>query len=205
MEIIFLALVTAFVLFRLFKVLGTMEEDEKNPSVDEFEEIMKEMHEDHEATNAIEIADAFEAQLAPQLRETFDEFRKIDNNFMAQPLFEKAKKAFEIIVIALNSHDLKTLKPLLSEKVYKAFSEEVKRRKKSGEKITIQILAHKGSEIQAAKLIKNTVAQVKFCFRTDQLIQSSARNSETIEIEDAWTFEKDLGNTNETIWKLIAT
>lgn len=205
MEIVFLALVTAFILFRLFKVLGSVDEDERDNGYNEFDEVINEiqkaqgMHD-----NTINIADAFEAQFPPELREQFDKFREIDSQFSAKSLFEKAKKAFEIILIALNNHDLKTLKPLLTDKVYKAFSQEIKRRKNENEKFDIEVLSHENSTIKSASIVRGSIARVTFLFKTDQKMRVGSSN-EISSIEDTWTFEKDLRDKNNPIWKLVAT
>lgn len=206
MEIVFLALITAFILFRLFKVLGTIDEDEQNQNFQEFDDLLNEIKKEEQAAeNEIHVADAFEAALPTEVRDQFDKFREIDPNFKAYALFEKSKKAFEIIVVALNSHDLKTLKPLLSDKVYKVFSEEIKKRKKQGIKSNIKILQHKDSAIESASFVKGSVARVTIRFNTEQSIEDSANHSEIVHIEDTWTFEKDLQNQKNPIWKLIAT
>lgn len=204
MEIVFLALVTAFILFRLFKVLGTIDEDEKDAQYSEFEEVMREIQKAQGMGDTIDIADAFEAQFPPEFRDQFDKFRKIDENFSAKSLFEKATKAFEIIVVALNNHDLKTLKPLLSDKVYKAFAQEVKRRKNDNEKLSIEILSHENSTIKSASIAQSSTARVVFLFKTDQKIHTGSSN-EIVSVEDTWVFEKNLKDKSNPVWKLVAT
>lgn len=198
MEIIFLIAITVFILFRLFKVLGTVDEDEANEELSDYK-IANEVDFDDE-DDEISIQDAFEANMMQSLREIFDQYREIDSNFRAKDFFDKAKMAFTIVVEAFNSNDAKTLKPLLSSKILKAFTDEIKKRKSNKQKEGVKVVRHYNSEIIDAKL-KGKVAQIKILFRTEQKFENEV---DLVQMEDTWVFERDLSK-KDPIWKLVST
>ena len=179
-------------------MLGTVDEDEANEELSDYK-IANEVDFDDE-NDEISVQDAFEANMMQNLRDMFDQYREIEPDFRAKDFFDKAKMAFTIIVEAFNANDAKALKPLLSAKILKAFSDEIKARKSSKHKEEVKVVRHYNSEIMDAKL-NGKIAQIKILFRTEQKFENEV---DLVQMEDTWVFERDLSK-KDPIWKLVST
>jgi predicted lipid-binding transport protein (Tim44 family) len=68
-----------------------------------------------------------------EIDKRFLQFKKLYSSFDATDFLQKAQKAFEIIFNAYSKGDIKTLKSLLSPRIFYAFSMAIEDRKKRGE------------------------------------------------------------------------
>jgi predicted lipid-binding transport protein (Tim44 family) len=71
--------------------------------------------------------------VASEIDKSFLQFKKLYPSFDAVDFLQKAQKAFEIIFHAYSKGDVKTLKSLLSPRIFYAFSMAIEDRKKRGE------------------------------------------------------------------------
>src|SRR6202012_2621269 len=113
-EILIAAMVAGVILFRLYTVLGRRTGHEPQPQ---------------DRINPVSSAANLRALPAdrpaePQARSLFD-IQLADPSFETGHFLSGARTAYEIILKAFASGDRASLKPLLSEEVYKAFDSEI--------------------------------------------------------------------------------
>lgn len=217
-DIIIFALIAAFVVSRLFKVLGDTKYDrEQSEETKKFyEEFKNDMQNDinskKQIIQQIDIASAYEASLDAKHRNVFEENRKYHPTFTADEFLEGAKSAFEMILKAFSSHDKEALKFLLSNDVYEDFAAEIDRREQAGQIHEVTLVALDKADIVSATLEKSVAnIEVKFSSEQINLIKDaktkellSGNPSKVVSIDDVWTFSKNI-KSKDNVWKVIAT
>lgn len=217
-DIIIFALLAAFIISRLFKVLGdTKYDNEESKETKKFhDEYKNDMGNDigakKEIMQQIDIASAYEASLSQENRNVFERIRKYKPTFTADEFIDGAKSAFEMVLKAFAEHDKESLKFLLSEDVYKDFESEIDRRIDAGQIHSVTLVALDSAEVLSAELENNIVIiVVKFVSeqihlikdaKTDDILSGNA--SKVQKIEDIWSFSKSL-KSKDNAWKLIGT
>ena len=214
-DIIFLVIVVAFILTRLYGVFGSHTE-EKNVRV-----VVKSVNKETEEQIMREISDALkETQAtAPKAASPADlaNMSEQDKLLAKIPAFDKqgfingANKVFELVLAAFNSGNMESVKELISKKILTAFNEVIAQRK--DEKLTSEVdfICFDKSEIKDVKILKNSV-KIAVEFITEQV--NLLRNAEGKVIEgdenfiqkitDVWTFERSL-NAQSNKWLLVST
>lgn len=214
-DIIFLVIVVAFILTRLYNVFGSHAE-EKNVRV-----VVKSVNKETEEQIMREISDALkETQAtAPKAASPADlENMSEQDKLLAKiPAFDKqgfingANKVFELVLAAFNSGNMESVKELISKKILTAFNEVIAQRK--DEKLTSEVdfICFDKSEIKDVRILKNSV-KIAVEFITEQV--NLLRNAEGKVIEgdenfiqkitDVWTFERSL-NAQSNKWLLVST
>lgn len=116
---------------------------------------------------------------------------QIEENFSEETFLIGARKAFEIIVSSYKENNIDLAKQLLSSKVLDSFREQIQTHNINYDSFQITELKASILNIEVAKKI----ARIKVLFESTQqnLIK---KKSETLNIQDIWTFEKTLGSTN---------
>jgi predicted lipid-binding transport protein (Tim44 family) len=212
LDIFIFAIIAGFILTRLFKTLGRVEEGEDNSTQAMIHRFKKRERETETSEYPdIEIASAFEASLPPTVRSIFDEARSINNAFNAEQFVMGAKRAFEIIVKAFTTNDKKTLKSLLSSSVFERFSKVIDQRIDSKELHENTIVRIKDAEILDANLNNNILSiTVKFTSEQINVVKDHLGNvlrgdgAKMGVVEDIWVFAKHL-KTNSKVWELVET
>lgn len=218
-DIIIFALLAAFVISRLFKVLGdtNYDHDVSKEKKKHYAEIRKTMQKEYqesrkEMIKEIDILSGVEAELDQSERDIFDEMRKIKPTFTADEFLEGAKSAFEMIINAFSHHDKKTLKALLGKDIYDTFSREIDRRKSGNQKHETTLVSIEGAKIESVKKEdQNIVINVEFKteqiniirdLKTDEII--GGNSSKVKKYADIWTFQKPI-KSRDNLWQLIET
>ncbi|MBS0186215.1 MAG: Tim44 domain-containing protein [Proteobacteria bacterium] len=216
-DILILALFAVFILFRLFTVLGSRTGTEKDP--------FQEPSPPEKDSNLKKKAKRFfskEAIIDVPFEQTekgvkggqriLESFKKKDSTFNVQEFLEGAQSAFETILKAFSNSDKKTLKSLLSSKVFSLFIKDIEAREEKHQ--TLQILIKDlNAEILNARLTSHTM-EIDVQFESEQTHTTTSPNSsiskppivsqEVFMCIDLWTFEKPL-NAQDPNWILIAT
>jgi predicted lipid-binding transport protein (Tim44 family) len=190
-EILFAAMVAGVILFRLYTVLGRRTGHEPQPQ-------------DRPAGAAPATAlrsPASERPTEPQARSLFD-IQLADPSFETGHFLKGARAAYEIILKAFAGADRASLKPLLSDEVYKAFDAEIAKR--SGAPAAETLAGITDAQIVHAALEGKT-AEITVSFRA-QFAQgaSSSGNYVQRDVTDIWTFARQIGASSPT-WALVAT
>lgn len=145
----------------------------------------------------------------------FEEIRKVDATFDPESFISGAKQAYEIIVTAFAEGNRKTLKDLLSEDVWEAFSQSISDREKRGEQVEQKFVGINKADILEAALNEG-MASVTVRFVSQLITATRDKAGELIagdpkkisDVTDVWTFHRDISTerarTNPN-WRLIST
>ena len=134
-----------------------------------------------------------------------------DHSFSAAQFLDGARAAYEMIVSGFAIGDKKSLKNLLSKEVYSGFATAIDDRKKQGMEMTTQFIGIDHADIVKAHMEKKkALLTVRFISelvsvvrdKSGEIVEGDA--TETQEITDIWTFERDLSSRDPN-WRLVAT
>lgn len=135
--------------------------------------------------------------------------REIDHNFQPAAFLAGAEKAFRMIVGAFASGDRALLRGLLSDDTYRAFDQAITARENAGQAQVSDIRGVNAVTLEGAEL-RSSVGSLTVKFVSDQVSLTRDRDGGVIagtdavtEINDVWTFERDLASSDPT-WRLVA-
>lgn len=219
LDILILAMIAAFIIFRLRGVLGRRTGHERRPSADPFG---RSSEAERSKDNVIALPEreagregttpspAEKRELTP-VEAGVNEIRAVDRGFDPESFVGGAKAAFEMIVTSFALGDLSSVKPFLSKEVYENFSEAVADRLKVKETLETTVVGFTSAQITDARLDgRNAVVTVKFV--TEQINATRDRDGKVvegdpekpIEVTDIWTFSRDT-RSRDPNWALIET
>jgi predicted lipid-binding transport protein (Tim44 family) len=208
-DLIVLMILSVFVLFKLYTVLGKKEEEgaygfDNQPTTNVVD--LKPIK-DEELEDEIEIR----TPLDKKIQEAIQELRKTDPSITRRRFLLGAEKAFEAIIEAFSKGDKPMLKELLSKEVYDNFVEDIKIRNKEGQVLERTIVSIGSSEIVDVKLDKAKLFfTVKFLSKQMNTVKNKAgdivknKSLHVEAMEDAWTFCKKLKSKSPN-WQLVET
>lgn len=137
--------------------------------------------------------------------------RQADASFAPDSFLEGAKGAFDMILGAYASGDVKALKSFLSPDVFDNFATAVRHREEAGEVLEETLVGIMSAEAVEAG-VEDRMASVTVKFVTEQV--SALRNAagdvidgnpqEVITVTDFWTFARDM-RSRDPNWTLVAT
>ena len=218
-DIIFFAMVAAFIAFRLRSVLGRRTGNERrrtNPiltggkkaEAQAGDNVVK-LPDRHPSTGAEEplFADIEDADL----KQGLTAIRLADPHFDLEGFLEGARAAFGMIIESFASGDKATLRPLLADAVYNSFAGAIDAREIAGEKLTTEIVTMRSAELAEAGM-DGPQSRLTVRFVADQVpaTRDAEENvvdgdaSEIAEVVDLWTFARDT-RTDDPNWQLIET
>ncbi len=217
LDIIFFAMIAAFILLRLRGVLGRRTGHERRPAnplarrrVEEDQDKVIRLP-DAEAEAKAAAADDFADVSDSALAAGFTQIKLADPGFARQDLLAGARAAFELIVGAYAAGDAKALRPLLADDVYDPFARAISDRMAAGHTLETVLVSVDGAEIIEAGMNGRT-AFVTVRFVSHQINVTRDRDGEIVdgdphdsaEVVDIWTFERDT-RSRDPNWKLVAT
>jgi predicted lipid-binding transport protein (Tim44 family) len=217
LDILFFAMVAAFIAFRLRGVLGRKTGHER-PRVDPISQRTARGTSDNvvpmperappppaseEPTVAGASDDAVRAGIAA--------IRRADPSFEPDHFLQGARAAFGMIVEAYARGDKAALRPLLADEVYAQFAGAIDAREQAGHVLTTELVATRSAELTAAAMQGSRV-RVTVRFTSEQInvtrdaagnpVEGDPRQIETI--IDIWTFERDT-RSRDPNWQLVET
>ncbi|MBK5956122.1 translocase [Rhodospirillum rubrum] len=206
-DIIFFAMIAAFLVLRLPSVLGRRTgEEQRRP--DPFAQ--PESAQD----NVIDLSGRKAVAGRPgdgTLAGGLTQIQLTDPSFSPEGFLIGAKAAFEMILMAYAKGDKAVLKPLLAGEVFQNFSRAIDEREQADETMETDLVGFKSVEILRAGMDgQDALVTVKFV--TEQ-VNSVRDKSDTVvdgnpnqveEVTDIWTFRRDTVS-NDPNWDLIAT
>lgn len=217
-DIIFFAMIAAFLVLRLRSVLGRRDGHEGGHS----DNFTSPMPGEQEKNKVVPLAgtkpsnkdEKFDAELDGEdehLTKGFADIKAVDREFNPRDFISGAKMAFEMILGAYSKSDIKTLKPLLSAEVFNNFAQSIKDREQAGEILEETLVSIKKAQIVEA-YAEGSIVNVTVKFISEQI--SALRNKEgeviegnpdyVAEITDFWTFIRDAKHQDPN-WLLAAT
>jgi predicted lipid-binding transport protein (Tim44 family) len=217
LDIIFFAMVAAFLVLRLRSVLGRRTGHQQKPR-----DILTRTRREEEAPGrVIELPDRNRKPAAPagaeaaapddKLGAGLTQIQLADTSFDPDGFLNGARAAFEMIVHAFATGDTGTLRSLLSDEVLASFQAAIKARLEKGETLETTVVSIKSAEIVEAAL-QGRVANVTLKFVTEQINVTRDTAGTAVEgdpnrvteVTDLWTFARDT-RSRDPNWKLVET
>ena len=218
LDIIFLGIVVLLLVSRLRSVVGTRPSSDNSVKSETGEASAKivdisyrtlesatgsKMEPDIAASSEFE-EDAEVVQNLKKIKEAFPSFDLVD--FM-----QKAPRAFEYIALAFAKGDKESLKPLLSNDIYKSFEKAIDERYGRHETAEFSLIGFKSIKLTDARLFGSEV-ELTVEFETEQtnIVKNAAGevivgDPTYIEtVTDIWTLKKDM-RSDDPVWVLTAT
>lgn len=221
-DIIILAMIAAFLVLRLRRVLGRRDGHEggyhdpfqdrppaENESARENDDNVVQLpdrtfeHGPSEPAADIDMNDPVGAGLT--------QIQVADPSFHPDEFTEGAKMAFDMILTAYAAGDRKTLKGLLSPDVYGNFDEAITEREREGEVLEDTLVGIRSVKIIEAQMDgHHAVLTLKFVTEQISALRDAEGNvvdgnpNEVIDVTDFWTFSRDTRSSDPN-WTLIGT
>lgn len=210
-EIIFFAMVAAFLVLRLRSVLGRRTGNERPPSSERYAPPQSQRE---TPDNVVSLPDRSKPPALPPGTPTGSGIAQVQ---AADPSFEPvgfvrgARGAFEMVLNAFASGDRDTLRPLTSGEVFAAMDRAIRERESQGHTLDATLVGIKSAEIVEARM-EDREAQVTVRFASEQVNVVRDRDGQNIsgsstaveELIDVWTFARDT-RSNDPNWRITAT
>lgn len=219
LDIIFFAMVAAFLVLRLRNVLGRRTGNERPPPTQwgSKREVPAPTKPEAAPDNVVDLAGVrkpapADVMLPPgPLGEGVAAIRAADPNFSLDTFLPGARMAFELIVDAYAAGNTKVLRPLLADSVYGPFADAIAQRQRAGETLETELLGIRVVEAVDAHL-NGTVAEVTVRFVSEQInLVKDAQGrivegdpQRIVDVVDLWTFNRDT-RAKDPNWQLAAT
>ena len=201
--LLILAVVAAFILFRLFSVLGTRTGHEQTHDVEAMQRRSQEP----------EIATQVPSETAPATPVSTNArvLRDADPEFDEGEFLSGARGAYEMIVEAFAAGDIRSIRQYLSDSVYEAFKTAVAGRESAGQTTDLKFVG-----IDHAAIVNSTVEGGAMTavteFSSNQVRVTRDKDGEVVDgdpnrielVKDRWTFSRKV-RSNDPNWILVAT
>lgn len=211
MDLIILALIAGFIIYRLYTTLGenTGYKPDKSKKTSNVVDFKGKNVEGRASKTPVAPADI--ENIPAKFRMAVQKLTKVDPRFSLKEFTEGATVAFEMVLEAYDNGELETLKNLLAPDLYKAFKAAVEERQAQGHTLENTLVRVEEVLVEAMTVTGNNV-QIRVRFTTEQVPVLRDKDGEVIEgnpnqidqVIDTWTFEKALRTTSLN-WTLIST
>ena len=215
-DILFFAMVAAFIALRLRSVLGRRTGHERrrfgglgsarsNGANDNVVALP-------DRTGAPAETDPRIADLgSDSLKAGVTQIRLADRRFDLEEFLHGARSAFEMIVEAYSAGDKDALRPLLADAVLARFSGAIEQRRAAGQTLETQLIGIRKSDVIEAGM-QDELARVVVRFTSEQVNVLRDAEGHVLEgdpgtaedVVDIWTFERDTRSADPN-WTLIET
>ena len=215
-DILFFAMVAAFIALRLRSVLGRRTGHDRRRA-----QGYGGMRSESAADNVVPIGDqgsavqehdqAIDALGDGDVKRGLTAIRQADHNFDLQEFLSGARLAFEMIVDSYAAGDKAALRPLLADQVFRGFARAIDERVAVEQSLDTQLIAVNDPEVVEAQLVDH-VARITLRFESEQVNVVRDRDGRVVEgdpgtaeeVVDIWTFERDT-QSDDPNWILIET
>ena len=213
-QIIVLAAIALFLVLRLRNVLGTREGFEKPREIapsstpskkDHSFEVIEGGGPDPDIADSVDPdSDAGKALL---------EMKRIDEDFSVAEFSHGARQAYEMIVMAYEHGDLKTLKQFLAPDVYESFEQAIDARAEKGLEVEASFAGVREVKLVDADITaESNEADItmRFLGELTSVVRDSDGNivegaaDEVKQQRDVWTFSRDMASSDPN-WLLTGT
>lgn len=200
--------VAGFVLFRLFSVLGTRTGHEARHEADPRP---RSSGDENAAARADTTADDAEDAPVVPVSTNARVLREADARFDEGEYLSGARLAYEMIVEAFASGDLKSIRAFLGDSVYDAFKQAVVAREEAGHAADVKFVGIEHAAIVDADVDDDWMTAVTE-FTSNQVRVTRDKEGEIVDgdpnrielVKDRWTFAKKRSSRDPN-WTLIAT
>ncbi|HEX3485635.1 MAG TPA: Tim44/TimA family putative adaptor protein [Micropepsaceae bacterium] len=216
-DVILLALLTGFIAFRLYTVLGRRTGHERSPD-DQLRlpdgarpNPTAPPVKDNVVTLPERTGPASAGATANPAQRGLLDIKLSDRSFDTDRFLGGARAAYEMIVTAFARGEREALRPLLSDDVFEIFDHEIQAREAKKERVDFTFLSLKSARITGAEM-KNQVAEVTVTFESEimlagydpagTLIEGDAKTPH--QVTEVWTFARDT-RASDPNWTLVST
>ena len=218
LDIIFFALVAAFVIFRLSRTLGSRPDNtrvgpNRGDNADSGDNVVNMLNRDipeieSPSDDAPDTDDADDAALAAA---GIAEIRLQDPAFDTNQFLAGAKFAYEAVVTAFAAGDRETLGDLLTRDVLENFSGAIDEREERGETLETTVVGVSSADVVDARMAGHTAeVTVKFVTELMNVIRDATgalppgKSDSVRVVTDIWTFVRDV-RASDPNWALAET
>ncbi|MFZ1743951.1 MAG: Tim44/TimA family putative adaptor protein [Pontixanthobacter sp.] len=214
-EIVILAMIAAFLGFRLYSVLGQRAEHEEESIPTRREPAATARKPEHAPREEQVPQNAQQFQeiphIIPAVERGVREIAAADRRFDVTDFLEGAKAAYAMVLEAFWQGDRETLRELCDSDVYESFDAAITERESAGEKLTNRLIRIEEAVIDRASL-DGTMARLAVRFVADIAAVTYDKDEmmiagsldDAIETRDIWTFMRDV-NSSGPQWLLDET
>lgn len=213
-DILFFAMVAGFILYRLHSVLGRRTGNEKRriTPIDRAAEAGKAAPPaSGEETVAPQPLANAPTSLPRAVETGLAAIRLADPAFDLARFLDGARRAFGMILKAYAEGDRETLRFLCGDAVYEAFERAISERERLGHTMEVELVDIRRADVVEARMDGHR-ARITVHFVSEQTrVERDAGGrvvdghpTEVIEVEDIWTFERDV-RSEDPNWKLVET
>ena len=215
-DILFFAMVAAFIALRLRSLLGRRTGHERrrsggfgparaNGAADNVVALPD------RSSSAPEVEAAVAAPADDGVKAGLAQIRLVDHRFDLQKFLGGARAAFEMIVEAYAEGNKTALRPLLADGVYNGFERAIDQRQTAGHKLDTQLTAVPTTEVVSAEM-RGRDARITVRFKSEQINLLRDAQGKVLEgdpqtaedVVDLWTFERDT-TSQDPNWTLVET
>ncbi len=206
--LLFFAGVTAFVIFRLISVMGTRTGHEQSHDL----EAVRRAAQSRSSESPRDEPEDREAPAPPKPVSTNARvLREADPEFDEAEFLSGARSAYEMIVEAFASGDLKSIRPYLNDSVYGAFKGAVVDRDSAGHASDLKFVGIERASIVDSSVDAGTMSAVVE-FSSNQVRVTRNKDGDVVDgdpnridlVRDRWTFSRRV-NSGDPNWMLVAT
>ncbi len=214
-EIVILAMIAAFLGYRLYAVLGRRAEHEEESVPTRFEGPENQApNAPGQAQAAAPAVPARPAQLEgvmPAVERGVREIASADNRFDLTAFMEGARGAYEMVLEAFWTGDRETLAELCDDDVNAGFTAAIDAREAAGETLDISLIRVEETRIHSASL-DGKIARIAVLFVADIAAVTRDKDGnvvagsldDAIESRDVWTFTRNIASKDPN-WVLDET
>ncbi len=205
--LLFFAGVTAFIIFRLISVMGTRTGHEQRNDLESLQRATRSRSADDVREEPIDETPAAPKPVSTNARA----LRDADPAFDEKEFLAGARSAYEMIVEAFASGDLKSIRPYLNESVYGAFKDAVVARDSAGQTSDLKFVGIENASIVDSAVEGDTMSAIVE-FASNQVRVTRDKDGEVIDgdpnridlVKDRWKFSKKR-SVRDPNWALVAT
>ena len=215
-DILFFAMVAAFIALRLRSVLGRRTGHERRRSGG-----FGNARSNGATDNVVALpdrpgpaaeAEAGIADLADgDVKAGLTQIRLADQRFDLRAFLSGARGAFEMIVEAYSAGDKEALRPLLADGVFNGFAGAIDQRRAAGQTLETQLIAIRAADVvEAGMQGSNARIAVRVTSEQVNVVRDSEGNvlegdpGTAEDVVDIWTFERDTKSSDPN-WILVET
>ncbi|MCY3880299.1 MAG: Tim44/TimA family putative adaptor protein [Rhodobacteraceae bacterium] len=211
LQLIALAAVAIFLIFRLRNTLGTRDGFENpnrtNPTVESFKAAETEAANEPVDRDIVKFVNA-----DSDAAEALAGMKQADRGFLVSDFVEGAARAYKMILLSFAKGELDEIKDYISEEVYQSFEATVAERKTDGLNHVTNFLGLRESGIRSASLEGGSEAEITVEFVAELISFVTDENGDVVEGDeeavrrqrDVWTFARNLDSSDPN-WTLVAT
>lgn len=206
--IIFIAL-SVFVAYRLYSVLGSRTGEERQRDIEGLQRART--REAREETPPALDTEPQAAKPLPPVSAAAEPLRAADASFDERAFVEGAKGAYEMIVEAFASGDLKSVRRYIAAPVHEAFKAGVAARETAGQRMDLKFVGVEKARILSSR-VEGGEATASVEFLSNQVRATYDQTGALVDgdpnridlVKDVWTFARPLSSTDPN-WTLVAT